>query len=208
MDISFDFNVKFHYPYIFYGYEKNEIWIQKIDQPYVISRYVFINTITAFDYTDDVFYETGNNSKPPQSLRLILTYENHHKIAIFSFTDSQAEVRRIQKPIKFTELPNVSIISFAQIEGRNDKNKLEPCIMFHYMNQLLFYYLKSGKVRKHIDKKYSKRNIIQYDKRLFFWEDRGRSIERLETPISKDEKNFFYKAYDAKNVIKVSFIFT
>lgn len=143
MDISFDFSIKFHYPYLFYGFEKNEIWVQRIDIPYEIRRYVFINTITAFDYTDSVVSMTDYQT-PQRQLGLILTYDNHHKIATFSFDDNYGRITRIQKPIKFTELPNSNIISFAQIEGKNEKNKLEPCIIFHYVNQLKFYYVKVG----------------------------------------------------------------
>ena len=124
MDISFDFSIKFHYPYLFYGFEKNEIWVQRIDIPYEIRRYVFVNTITAFDHTDSV--NSGDGGFPQKELGLILTYDNHHKIATFAFDENYAQIRRIQKPIKFTELPNSNITSFIQIEGKNEKNKLEP----------------------------------------------------------------------------------
>lgn len=134
---------------------------------------------------------------------MILTYENHHKIAELDFSQENAMVTRIQKPIKFTELPQANILSFFQIEGKNDKNKIEPCIVFHYLTQMKFYYIKTGKIKKHEDRRLNKRNIIQFNDRIFFWDDKGRTIERLETPIAKDEKQFFYKAYDAKNVIKV-----
>ena len=200
--MSFDFDVKFHYPFIFYGYEKNEIWVQKVDDPYKIRRYVFVNTITAFDLTDDVFFET-QRYKFANSLGLVLTYENHHKIAEFSFDEYYSSMRRVQKPIKFSELPNANILSFVKLEGKNDKNSLEPCIMFHYLNQVKFYYLKSGKIKKQYDKRFATRNIIPYNERIFFWEDRGRTIERLDIPILKDEKTFFYKVYDAKNAIKL-----
>ena len=69
-------------------------------------------------------------------------------------------MRRIFKPIKFTDLPNSNILSFAQIEGRNEKNKLEPCIIFHYLNQMKFLYAKSGKIKKHYERQLNKRNII------------------------------------------------
>jgi UDP-3-O-acyl-N-acetylglucosamine deacetylase len=61
----------------------------------------------------------------------------------------------------------------------------------------------SGKITKHIDRNLYKRNIIQFSNRIFIWEDKGRVIERLEYPIQKGEKSFFYKAYDAKNIIKL-----
>mmetsp|Transcript_12932 Transcript_12932/g.14848 ORF Transcript_12932/g.14848 Transcript_12932/m.14848 type:complete len:242 (+) Transcript_12932:1773-2498(+) len=202
MDVSFDFDIKFHYPYIFYGYEKNEIWAQHIDKPQIINRYVFVNTITAFDNTDDVYFGY-NYLKEPQTLGLILSYENHHKIASFKLSDSGAILRRIQKPIKFSELPNASIISFCQIIAMNDKNVEEPCVMFHYLNQLKFYYMKTGKIKKSVEKRYAIRNVIPYVDRLFFWEDRGRVIERLEIPIQKDEKTLLHKVYDAKNNIKL-----
>jgi len=65
--------------------------------------------------------------------------------------------------------------------------------------------MKSGKIKKSFDKKLEKRNIIQFQERTYFWEDKGRCIERMDNNIQKDEKNYFYKAYDAKNVIKVNF---
>lgn len=206
--MSFDFDVKFHYPYIFYGYEKNEIWIQKVDEPYKVQRYVFINTITAFDLTDDVYFgdpsDWYSSYKRQKSLGLILTYETHHKIAEFTFRESEEPLLlRVQKPIKFSELPNANILSFVRLEGKNDKNSLEPWIMFHYLNQVKFYYLKSGKIKKQYDKRFAIRNIIPYSDKIYFWEDRGRTIERLDTPIAKDEKQFFYKVYDAKNAIKL-----
>jgi len=166
---------------------------------------VFINTITAFDLTDDVYMINGYYSsyKPERSLGLILTYENHHKIAEFLFDDNGALIQRVQKPIKFSELPNANILSFVRLSGKNDKNSLEPWIMFHYLNQVKFYYLKSGKIKKQYDKRFAIRNIIPYQDKIFFWEDRGRVIERLDIPIAKDEKQFFYKVYDAKNAIKL-----
>lgn len=169
---------------------------------------MFINTITAFDLTDDVYFgepeDYSYSYKEQNSLGLILTYENHHKIAEFTFLRNQDPLlTRVQKPIKFSELPNANILSFVRLEGRNDKNSLEPCIMFHYLNQVKFYYLKSGKIKKQYDKRFAVRNIIPYRDKIFFWEDRGRTIERLDIPIAKDEKQFFYKVYDAKNAIKL-----
>jgi hypothetical protein len=134
-----------------------------------------------------------------------------YPLAEFEFDHSggenyYAEIRRIQKPIKFSDLPNSNILSFMQIEGRNEKNKIEPCIVFHYMHQLKFLYAKSGKIKMSSDKMLKKRNIIYFKNRLFFWEDRGRYIERLESPIAKDESTFFHRVYEAKNTIKVHYL--
>ena len=57
--LSFDINVKFHYPFIYYQYEKNEIWLQSIEDYHVIHRLVFINTISAFDTVDQVSVRSG-----------------------------------------------------------------------------------------------------------------------------------------------------
>lgn len=210
-DLDFDFKIKFHHPFIFYEFEKNEIWFQNINEPKVIHRFVFVNTVTAMDNIDDV--NTGSNyqNKSPLTLGLILTYTGGHKIGYMTIginnygtvNEIYGSVDRLVKPIKFTELPTANILSFCTLAGINEKGKEEICIMFHYLNQLKFYYMVSGKIKKHIDKNLNKRNIIQFASRLFVWEDRGRMIERLETPIQKDEKLFFYKAYDAKNVIKL-----
>jgi len=75
--------------------------------------------------------------------------------------------------------------------------------MFHYLNQMKFDMLKSSKIRKHYEANYHRRNIVRFADRLFFWEDKGRSIERLECTIKKEEKTYLYKVYDAKNVIKM-----
>jgi hypothetical protein len=88
MEIKFDINVFFHYPFIFYGYENNEIWLQNVDEPYNIKRHAFINTISAFDYTDPVYFQENKNNKEKNSLGLVLTYRNHHKIAEFEFVSS------------------------------------------------------------------------------------------------------------------------
>lgn len=150
-DVSFQFSIKYHFPYIFYDYEKHEVWIQRIDFPNEIRRYIFINTISAFDHTDNVFFKDNYQNKAKYHLGMILTYENHHKIAELDFSTENAILTRIQRPIKFTELPQANILSFVQIEGKNDKNKLEPCVVFHYLTQLKFYFLKTGKIKKHHD---------------------------------------------------------
>lgn len=76
-------------------------------------------------------------------------------------------------------------------------------MLFHFMNQLKFYMLKASKIRKHHEANYKNRNVIRFADRMFFWEDKGRLIERLEASIKKDEKTYFYKAYEAKNIIKM-----
>lgn len=135
---------------------------------------------------------------------LILSYENFYKIARFQILDQKADLVRHQKPIKKGDLPNSTIVSFAIIEGYNEKNRPEIVIMFHFLDQLYLYWLKSSSMNRPFPKQLKKRNIIEFDNRIFFWEDKGRAIDRLEHTI-KNEKTYFYKAYDAKNAIKVGF---
>lgn len=108
------------------------------------------------------------------------------------------------KSINFSELPNADILSFTNMRGVNEKGKEETCFLFHFSNQLKLYFMKSGKIKKTFDKKIQRRNIIQFRQRTFFWEDKGRSIERMDNIVPKNEKHYFYKAYDAKNMIKVN----
>ena len=92
--------------------------------------------------------------------------------------------------------------------GKNEKNLVETCFLFHFPSQLKLYFFKSGKIKKSFEKTLNRRNIVSFNKRTFFWEDKGRYIERMEADLPKDEKHYFYKAYDAKNVMKVFPIFT
>ena len=202
--ISFEDKVYYHYPIMFYPYEKNEIWVQYINTPQVINRYVFINTITSFSVTDLVYNEIDKNINPEgMFIELLLTYEKCHRIAQIAFEGHHTKLMRMQKPIYFTDLPNSTVLSFTSFKAINDKSKEELCVMFHFINQLKFIMLKSSKVRNHKETNYGTRNIIKFAERLFFWEDKGRSIDRVECSVKKDEKTFFYKAYDAKNVIKM-----
>ena len=207
MSLDFESDVKFHYPYIFYNYEKNEIWAQKLDRPNVILRYVFINTITAFDFTDDVYTGDTTTQNDSNEIRLLLTYENNHRIATLKISDTTGYMTRIEKSVSFGDLPHSKIVSFAFILARNENDKEEPTIMFLYRNKLIFYLLKSGIIRKELEWNYSKRNVIHFKDVIFFWEDYGRSIERIDLPVKKEEKEFFYKCYDAKNSLKVNLYF-
>jgi hypothetical protein len=76
--------VKFHHPYIFFIFDNNEIWLQKIDDPKTIHRFVFFNSISAIDFIDDV-YTQNEGKRPPCSFSCLLTYENVHRLAEFSF---------------------------------------------------------------------------------------------------------------------------
>lgn len=204
MDISFENKVHFHDPALFYSYEKNEIWVQFLGNPYAINRFVFINTISAYSLVDQAYNSSDEQINSESCfVELLLTYEKCHRIAQFSFSEEDNSLFRMQKPIYFTDLPNSGIFSFTTMKATNDKNKEELCVMFQYSNQLKFYMLKSGKIRKHHESNYGKRNIIKFKNRMFFWEDNGRTIDRVECSIKKEERAYFYKAYDAKNIIKM-----
>ena len=125
---------------------------------------------------------------------------------LFSLYSLLMIILRYGKSIKFTELPNSNILSFTSMMGKNDKGKEETCFLFHFSDELKLYYLKSGKIKKSFNKALKRRNIIHFKKRTFFWEDKGRVIERMDNKIPKDEKHYFYKTYEAKNMIKVSLI--
>ena len=190
--MSFDFDVKFHYPYIFYGYEKNEIWIQKVDKPDKVKRYVFINTITAFDLADDVYFgdpsDWNSSYKRQKSLGLILTYETDHEIVEFTFGENkEPPLLRTHKSIKFSELPNANILSFVRLEGENDRNSLESWIMLHFPDKIRFLNLWKDKILEEYDKRFAVSNIIPYLDRIYFCEDRGRIIERLDAPTEKEK---------------------
>lgn len=79
--IKFGNQIRFHYPFIFYEHEKNELWFQSIEEKNVIHRFVFINTITAIDNTDTVNCGYGYLNKPQLQIGLLLSYESDHKIA-------------------------------------------------------------------------------------------------------------------------------
>ena len=202
--ISFEDKVYYHYPIMFYPYEKNEIWVQYINNPKIINRYVFINTITSYSLTDLVYNEVDREvNAEGMFIELLLTYEKCHRIAQIAFEGHHTTLMRMQKPIYFTDLPNSSILSFTSLKAINEKSKEELCVMFHFVNQLKFVMLKSLKVKKHHEANFKTRNIIKFADRIFIWEDKGRGIDRIECSVKKDEKTFFYKAYDAKNVIKM-----
>jgi len=126
MDLEFDNKVHFHHPYIFYAYEKNEIWVQSIDKPNIINRFVFVNTITAFSIVDQVYNAHDANISPESKyMELLLTYEKCHRLAKFGFGEDNCFLLRMQKPIYFIDLPNANILSFTTMKATNDKNKEE-----------------------------------------------------------------------------------
>jgi hypothetical protein len=116
-DLDFDFNIKFHHPFIFYEFEKNEIWFQNINEAKTIHRFVFVNTVSALDNTDTVYNGPNIHNKDALILGLILTYTGGHKIGnlkIMQNTENTliGKVDRFVKPIQFKDLPTANILSF------------------------------------------------------------------------------------------------
>ena len=83
MKLNFDYKIHFHYPIIFYTYEKNEIWVQSLRESKVINRYIFINSISATSVVDEVYdYRLEPTNIQRANMELLLTYEKCHRISI------------------------------------------------------------------------------------------------------------------------------
>jgi hypothetical protein len=76
--------VKFHYPYIFYIYDNNEIWMHKIDTPEVIHRFILINSIASIEPINNVYSE-NSAARPPTTFVCLLNYHGIFKLGEFSF---------------------------------------------------------------------------------------------------------------------------
>lgn len=87
--LNFGTQTRFHYPFIFYEHEKNELWFQSIEEKNVIHRFVFVNTIT-IDNTDTVNSNFCYHNRAPLEIGLLLTYESDHKVAKLSIDFRQA----------------------------------------------------------------------------------------------------------------------
>lgn len=211
INIALNAEYKFYYPYILYNYGQSEIWLQKVDVPKFIHRFIFINPITAFDYADSVcdgntMYPKDNRvakKKDLKAIGMLLTYHRHHKIAYFSYKNGKALLERLHKPISVDEF-NTSIVAFTQIDAVNNKKRLEPCVIFHTPTQLLFYYLSGGTIKARKDKSLEKNNVIHFINRIYIWENNGRYIEKIDTSISADDTKLLTKVYEAKNEMFVS----
>ena len=56
-------------------------------------------------------------------------------------------------------------------------------MIFQFTNALKFYMLKSSKTRRNQEASYKQRNIVRFKDKMFFWEDKGRFIDRMESNI-------------------------
>lgn len=81
-EISFESKIRYHHPVLFYPYEKNELWVQYMDRPNIINRFVFVNNISSLSIVDLVYNKADKEvSTEPQFVGLLLTYERCHRIA-------------------------------------------------------------------------------------------------------------------------------
>jgi len=206
MNLEFEHRIHFHYPKIFYGFEKNEIWCQSLNEPKVINRYVFINSITAYSITDEVYHERNSwFSLSSGYIELLLTYEKWHRVAkleLFHYS-GRPLLSRMKKSILFTSLPDSSILSLAMLRVYHNTDNGELWIMLHYNNVLRFFIPQTSKIKKVIEGTYGINNIIRFRDRMYFWEYDGRCIYWIDTSITKDDKAYIRKVYDAKNGIKL-----
>ena len=117
MKLNFDYKIHFHDPYIFYVYEKNEIWVQSIHESSKINRYIFINSISATSIVDEVYdHRLASINNQHGSIDLLLTYEKWHRISTFMLNslNNGACIMRMKEPIHFKNLPNLHMLSFLK----------------------------------------------------------------------------------------------
>ena len=85
-------------------------------------------------------------------------------------------------------------------------------IMFHYLNRVEFYDSRTDKVVHKISLRLGKRNIVKFEEdasdakntsNIFFWEDNGRFIERLQLPVSGNLKFKTFNAYNSVDSIRL-----
>jgi len=177
--------VKFHHPYLFFLFDNNEVWVQKIDDPKTIHRFIFFNSISSINQIDDVFHE-GTKEHTPCSFSCLLTYAKVHRLANFEFRmypklDPKSKkpkspddivngignkpimtfvMNRMIKNIPISSLPLDNIISIAVL---NTPNSADYYIMLHYLNRLEFYDSRVDSIVSKLHMILGKRNIIKFD---------------------------------------------
>jgi hypothetical protein len=133
-------------------------------------------------------------------------------------------MNRMTKNIPIKSIPEENLISIATLPIGDTADYY---ILLHYLNRLEFYDSRVQGIVNRVSVFAGKRNIIKFETQkkikgnyfylisiyskegenddcIFYWQDNGRFIDRLEVPSGEGQSKFnLYKVYNSIDKIKV-----